>query len=69
MDTSYNEILQIRDDLRSLTGLVKALSNETDKRDGSLDAVTLHDNPYGQTFLQETEAQGRRKDTSRNSQK
>lgn len=61
MDTSYNEILQIRDDLNSLTGLVKALSNETDERDKSLDALTLNDNLLGNSFLQETEVQRKKK--------
>ena len=61
MDTSYNEILQIRDDLNSLTGLVKALSNDTDERGGSLDALALNVNLFGDSILQETEVQRKKK--------
>ncbi|KAJ5726989.1 hypothetical protein N7493_006016 [Penicillium malachiteum] len=60
MDTSYNEILQICDDLKDLSGLIKALHNEAES-DGSLGAAILHDNPIMQPFLRETEAQRQKK--------
>lgn len=61
MDTSYNEILQIRDDLRSLTGLVKALSNETEKKDELLGGATIDDDHVRRLFLQETKADRKKK--------
>ena len=61
MDTSYNEILQIRNDIRSLTGLVKALSNETGERnDKLLGATTLDTSILEQLFSQQADAQKKR---------
>lgn len=57
MDISYNEILQIRDDIKGLSGLVEALSNGADERDSSLGGDILHDNHIRQPLLREMEAQ------------
>ncbi|CAG8929654.1 unnamed protein product [Penicillium salamii] len=57
MDTSYNEILQIRDDIKGLSELVEALSNGTDERDSSLGGATLHDSRIQQPYLREMQAQ------------
>ncbi|KAL4802048.1 prion-inhibition and propagation-domain-containing protein [Aspergillus unguis] len=57
MDTSYNEILQIRDDIKSLTGLIKALSTDNEKGDELLGADATKGSPIRQLLLQETEAQ------------
>ncbi|CAI7653867.1 unnamed protein product [Penicillium bialowiezense] len=61
MDTSYNEILQIRDDIKGLSGLIEALSYGIDERDPSLGGATLHDNHLQQPYLREVEAQRRKK--------
>lgn len=61
MDTSYNEILQIRDDIKGLSGLVEALSYGTDERDLSPGGATLHDNHLQQPYLREVEAQRKKK--------
>ncbi|OQE16145.1 hypothetical protein PENSTE_c025G08877 [Penicillium steckii] len=57
MDTSYNEILQIRDDIKGLSGLVEALSSGTDERVSSPSGAILHDTPIRQSFLREMETQ------------
>lgn len=60
MDTSYNEILQIRDDIKGLTGLIEALSNANNENDSSLGGALLHDSHFQQPFLREMKAQKKR---------
>ena len=58
MDVSYQEILQIRNDLSSLTGLLEALKNErkTDTQDTYF-AVDSAENPITKSAAEESKAQ------------
>lgn len=63
MSTTYLEILQIRNDVESLTGLAEALA-PIGKRQRSFGAGTIgpESNPLSQAVAQETEAQKKKKE-------
>jgi serine/threonine protein kinase len=62
MDVSYQEILQIRNDISSLTGLLEALKNErkTDTNDTYF-AVDRADNPFTKSAVEESKEQERKR--------
>lgn len=62
MDVSYQEILQIRNDISSLTGLLEALKNErkTDTKDTYF-AVDDSDNPFTKSAVEESKEQERKR--------